>query len=98
MMLGKTKMETRQERTAKMKTGFLILVATHNLQNLPAWLTLEKLRFVFTLLSNMELTQQLSTETCSDNRGAVQMVTAQQPTHQRPRHIHMKQICHSLMV
>jgi hypothetical protein len=29
-----------------MRTAFLILVATHDLQNLPAWLTLEKLRFV----------------------------------------------------
>jgi hypothetical protein len=47
MMLGKPMMETRRETTAKMKTGFLILVATHDLQNLPAWLTLEKLRFVF---------------------------------------------------
>jgi hypothetical protein len=47
MMLGNAKMETRRETTAKMKTWFLILVAAHELQNLPAWLTLEKLRFVF---------------------------------------------------
>jgi hypothetical protein len=47
MMLGKPMMETRRETTAKMKTGFLILVATHDLQNLPVWMTLEKLRFVF---------------------------------------------------
>jgi hypothetical protein len=30
-----------------MKTGFSILVATHDLQKLPAWLTLEKLRLIF---------------------------------------------------
>jgi hypothetical protein len=37
MMLGKANAETRhQETTAKMRTGCLILVATHQLQNLPA--------------------------------------------------------------
>jgi hypothetical protein len=46
MLLCKAKMETRRETTAKMRTGFLILMATHDLQNLPAWLTLEKLRCV----------------------------------------------------
>jgi hypothetical protein len=46
LMLGKAKMETSWETTAKMRTGFLILVAAHDLQKLPAWLKLEKLRFV----------------------------------------------------
>jgi hypothetical protein len=36
MMPGKARMERRREKTAKMKAGFLILVAAHNLQNLPA--------------------------------------------------------------
>jgi hypothetical protein len=53
-MLGNTwydaqqgKDRNRRETMARMKTGFLILVATNNLQHLPAWLTLEKLHFVF---------------------------------------------------
>jgi hypothetical protein len=42
------------------------------------------------LLLDMGFTQEHPTETQADNRAAMQMATAQQPTHQT-RHIDMKQ-------
>jgi hypothetical protein len=45
-VFSKAKMDARRHATAKMRTGFFILTATHGLQNSPAWLKLEKLRFV----------------------------------------------------
>ena len=46
--------------------------------------------YLRSLLSDMGFTQDLPTEIQADNRGAMQMATAQQPT-RRTRHIDMKQ-------
>jgi hypothetical protein len=104
MMLGKANIETRRETTAKMRSrGCLILVATQDLQNLPAWLMLEKPRF---LCDPCHLTRDLASNNfrqthapTTDNRGAVQMATPQQPTDPTSNGTHRREtICCSSMV